>query len=142
MNQRVEDGDEVYGPCPECRGSGRFGASECSHCGGSGQVSTKSTQQREAELTAAAEYGKKLAEKNKPDLTGVVAAGAMVVLIGDIYRVLVEKGLLTQGDAISRLEKLSSEVMASDTAASRGLAVALIDTVRDTIANELGRKPS
>ena len=63
-------------------------------------------------------------------------------MITDVYKALVGKGILSQGDVISRLEKLSAEVMTSDTAASRGLAVALIDIVRNTTANEQGRQPS
>jgi hypothetical protein len=79
---------------------------------------------------------------SEPDFTTPASHGAFVVLITDVYKALVEKGILSQGDMISRLEKLSAEVMTSDTAASRGLAVALIDIVRNTIANEQGRQPS
>ena len=71
---------------------------------------------------------------------GITVSSVMLVLVADIYKVLVDRGLLTQGDAIARLERLSSDV--SKTAADPGLAVSLIDTVRDTIANELNRVPS
>ena len=64
----------------------------------------------------------------------------MLVLVADIYKVLIDGGLIAQGDAIARLERLSRDV--SKTAADPGLAVSLIDTVRDTIANELNRVPS
>jgi hypothetical protein len=93
-------------------------------------------------MTDPEEFGRKLAERTPIDMTGPAYAGAMVALIDDVYKVLVEKGILTQGDAIARLEKVSNEVMASNTGSSSGLAVALIDIVRDTIANELDRKPS
>ena len=93
-------------------------------------------------MTDPEEFGRKLAERSVIDTTGPAYGGAMVALIGDMYKLLVEKGILTQGDAIGRLEKVSNEVMASDAGTSRGLAVALIDIVRDTIANELNRKPS
>jgi hypothetical protein len=88
------------------------------------------------------EFGRKLAERRAIDTTVPAQGGAMVVLISDIYKLLVEKGLITQGDAAARLERLSNEVMASGSEPSRGLSVALIDVVRDTIANEQGRKPS
>ena len=64
----------------------------------------------------------------------------MLVLVADIYKVLIDRDLLAQGDAIARLERLSRDV--SKTPADPGLAVSLIDTVRDTIANQLNRVPS
>jgi len=77
---------------------------------------------------------------DEPDTTGITVASVMVVLFADVYRLLVERGTLTQGDAIARLERLSREVAAL--ADNAGLAVSLVDTVRDTIANELDRRPS
>jgi hypothetical protein len=74
---------------------------------------------------------------DEPDILGITLTSVMVVLIADIYKTLVDRGILTQGDAIARLEHLSRDV--SKTAADPGLAVSLIDTVRDTIANELDR---
>lgn len=76
-----------------------------------------------------------MSEDTNPTLYAV-----MVALFGDIYSVLVEKNLLTQGDAISRLEKLSQG--ASRVSANPGFATSLIDGVRDYVADELDRKPS
>jgi RecJ-like exonuclease len=100
MPQRIPDGDEVYVTCPECRGSGRFGSGECPHCDGTGKVPVKppTKTQREKELSAAEEYGRQLAEKNKPDLTGVVGTGAAIEIIADLYKLLIDKEILTQGD--------------------------------------------
>jgi RecJ-like exonuclease len=142
MNQPVEDGDETYESCPECRGSGRFGTRECPHCGGSGQVPAKAAKtQREEELSAAAEYGQQLAARSRVEVTVPTGNAVMVALVSDIYKLLIEKGIISQGDAIARLDKLSKELM-SATSGDVGLAVALVDIVRNGIANELGRKPS
>ena len=75
------------------------------------------------------------------DMTGPAQGGVIVALVADLYKLLVEKGVLTQGDAIARVEKLSHEIMIAG-GETRGLAVALIDIVRDTLANDLDRKPS
>lgn len=76
-----------------------------------------------------------MSEDTNPTLYAV-----MVTLFADIYSVLIEKNLLTLGDATSRLEKLSQT--ASAQSANPGFAASLIDGVRDTIADELDRKPS
>lgn len=88
------------------------------------------------------EFGRTLAEANKPDLTNAALSGAVIELIADIYKLLVEKQILTQGDAIARLEKVSKAVMASDMGAVRAHAVVLIDTVRNSVAGESKREPS
>jgi DnaJ-class molecular chaperone len=41
MSQHIEDGDETYMLCPECRGSGHFGTRNCPYCDGSGEVVIK-----------------------------------------------------------------------------------------------------
>jgi hypothetical protein len=91
-----------------------------------------------------AEYGRRLAEQSaaKLDLTSVAQSAAAIALFCDIYQLLVEKQVLTQGDAVSRLEKVSNAIMASDTGTSRAHAVALVDIVRNAIAGETERKPS
>jgi hypothetical protein len=88
-----------------------------------------------------AEYGRQLAARSRVDVTVPTGNAVMVALVGDIYKLLIEKGVISQGDAIARLEKLSKELMAG-TSGDVGLAVSLVDIVRDGIANELGRKPS
>jgi hypothetical protein len=67
---------------------------------------------------------------------------AAIALFCDIYKLLVEKQVLTQGDAVARLEKVANAIMASDTGTSRAHAVVLIDIVRDGIAGDPKRKPS
>ena len=64
-----------------------------------------------------AEYGRRLAEQSaaKLDPTSVAQSAAAIALFSDIYQLLVEKQVLTQGDAVSRLEKVSNAIMASDT---------------------------
>jgi len=47
---------------------------------------------------------------DEPDTISITVASVMVVLMVDVYRTLVSSGILTQGDAIARLEKLSTEV--------------------------------
>jgi hypothetical protein len=76
------------------------------------------------------------------DLDHIARSSAANVLIADIYKLLIEKQILTQGDAIARLERVSNTVMASDTGTSRANAVTFIDIVRDAVAGESGRKPS
>ena len=91
-----------------------------------------------------AEYGRRLAEQSaaKLDLTSVAQSAAAIALFCDIYKLLVEKQVLTQGDAVARLEKVANAIMASDTGTSRAHAVVLIDIVRDGIAGDPKRKPS
>jgi hypothetical protein len=76
------------------------------------------------------------------DIDHIARSSAASELIADIYKLLIEKQILTQGDAIARLEKVSNAVMASDTGTSRAHAVAFIDIVRNVIAGESERKPS
>jgi hypothetical protein len=78
---------------------------------------------------------------SRVDVTVPKGNAVMVALVGDIYKLLIEKGIISQGDVIARLEKLSRELM-GQTGGDVGLAVSLVDTVRDLIANELERKPS
>jgi hypothetical protein len=54
------------------------------------------------------------------NLDHIARSSAAIELIADIYKLLIEKQILTQGDAIARLEKVSNAVMASDTGTSRG----------------------
>ena len=92
-----------------------------------------------------AEHGRRLAEASaaKLDPTSTAQAAAAVTMFADLYQLLVEKQILTQGDAIARLEKVSIAVMgASDTGAARAHAVTLIDIVRNSVAGEVERKPS
>jgi hypothetical protein len=92
------------------------------------------------------EYGRRRAEAAaeavKPILISVAQSAAAVEMFTDIYKLLVEKQILTQGDAIARLEKASNAVMASDTGDTRAHAVALIDIVRNAVAGEPKREPS
>jgi hypothetical protein len=89
------------------------------------------------------EYGRRRAAAAKPiDTTAIAQTSAVTVLITNIYELLVEKQILTQGDAIARLEKVSREIMASDTAEARAHAVILVDNVRNGVAGESKRKPS
>jgi hypothetical protein len=85
-------------------------------------------------------FGKLLVEKNPRNTTIATMNGVIGSLLTDIYRLFVERGIITQGDAIARLERLSSD--ASEMASDPGLAVMLIDHVRNAIANEFDRKPS
>jgi secreted Zn-dependent insulinase-like peptidase len=87
-------------------------------------------------------FGEGLAKANEPDMTNNARSSACIELISDIYKLLIEKQILTQGDAVARLEKVSNAVMASDTGTSRAHAVTLIDIVRDGVAGERERKPS
>ncbi|MGA2895157.1 MAG: hypothetical protein ABSE22_20015 [Xanthobacteraceae bacterium] len=68
--------------------------------------------------------------------------GVSVLLIGEVLKILVEKGVLTEGEAMARLERLSAECMAAPTGASAGEAVSIIQIVRDMVAGEAHRKPS
>jgi hypothetical protein len=76
------------------------------------------------------------------DIDHIARSGAAVELIADIYKLLVEKQIITQGDAVARLDKVSNAIMASDTGTSRAHAVALVDIVRNALAGEPERKPS
>ena len=79
---------------------------------------------------------------NLDNLDHIARSSAANALIADIYKLLVEKQILTQGDAVARLEKVSNAIMASDTGTSRAHAVAFIDIVRNVIAGDPERKPS
>jgi len=68
--------------------------------------------------------------------------GVSAVLIGEVLKILVEKGVLTEGEAIARLERISAECMVSPTDAAAGEAVGIIRIVRDMVAGEAQRKPS
>lgn len=78
----------------------------------------------------------------RTNLDHIARSSAANALIADIYKLLVEKQILTQGDAVARLEKVSNAIMASDTGTSRAHAVAFIDIVRNVIAGDPERKPS
>jgi hypothetical protein len=146
-HRRVED-DGPREPCPECKGSGKFASGNCRHCDGTGEVPGKplTKTQREEEISAAAEYGnrqgKVAAEAVKPDLISVAQSAAAVVMFCDIYTLLVEKQILTQGDAVARLEKVSNAVMVSGPDDLRAHAVTLIDIVRNALADEPKRESS
>jgi UDP-2,3-diacylglucosamine pyrophosphatase LpxH len=64
---------------------------------------------------------------------------AETMLIGTIFEMLIEKGVLHQGETIARLEKVSKEMMAWPNSIK---AVCYVDLVRDHIAGEKKGKPS
>jgi hypothetical protein len=61
---------------------------------------------------------------------------AHTALICEIVGMLIEKGVLNQGEVISRLERLSKDMMTRRTAA---IAVPVVDIVRDYVAGEFDR---
>ena len=74
------------------------------------------------------------------DSTAPIVGGVVAVLAADIYKLLVERDVLTQGDAVARLERLSFEI--GQHRDNPGYAVMLIDVVRNSVANEQYRRPS
>jgi hypothetical protein len=78
-------------------------------------------------------------ERTREASTKVQIEAAETMLITTLFEMLIEKGHLHQGEVISRLEKLSAEVM---TLPNSSKAISYIDTVRDHIAGERERKPS
>jgi hypothetical protein len=86
-----------------------------------------------------AEYGRRLAEEaaRRFDPVSHAQSGAAIALFGNLYRLLIEKQVVTQAEAVARLERLSNEIMSAPvTDDTRGLAVALIDIVRNGVAGE------
>jgi hypothetical protein len=65
--------------------------------------------------------------------------GAAALVIGTLLQMLVEKGVLHQGEVIAKLENLSRELMAQSLSTG---AMGFIDVVRDMVAGEARRKPS
>ena len=77
------------------------------------------------------------------DLANRIAKiGASAVLIGEILRLLIEKGVLREVEAIDRLERIAAGCMASSDAQSVADQVVIIQSVRDYVAGELDRRPS
>jgi hypothetical protein len=64
---------------------------------------------------------------------------AHVAIMCEVIGALIEKGTLNQGDMISRLEKLSADLMTRQGAEH---AVPIVDIVRNYVAKELRRAPS
>jgi len=64
-----------------------------------------------------AEHGRRLAEASaaKLDPTSTAQAAAAVTMFADLYQLLVEKQILTQGDAIARWKKCRSPLWAPQT---------------------------
>jgi hypothetical protein len=77
------------------------------------------------------------------DVEAVMASarvfGAQTVVFLELLGMLIEKGVLNQGDVIARYERLSAKLM-SDPLGQEG--VQLADIVRNFAAAEQGRKPS
>jgi hypothetical protein len=65
--------------------------------------------------------------------------GATALVIGTVLQMLVEKGILHQGEVIAKLDQLSRELMAQSLSAG---ATEFIDVVRDMVAGEPQRRPS
>lgn len=76
-----------------------------------------------------------------------------LILLGEMFKMLIEKDLLNEGDVIARLERVSVECGGSNTryishlpgtgiGTSAAEAVGQIQIVRDIVAGEVDRKPS
>jgi hypothetical protein len=89
-----------------------------------------------------AEIGRKVAEANPQDAAKFASEAVAVILIGEVLKMLVEKGLLNEGEVITTLEKVSAEYMVSPTGEAAGKAVGFLNIVRDIVAGEVNRKPS
>ena len=77
------------------------------------------------------------------DLANRIAKiGVSAVLIGEVLRLLIEKGALREGEAVDRLERIAAGCMASSDAKSVAEQVGIIQAIRDYVAGELDRKPS
>jgi hypothetical protein len=80
---------------------------------------------------------------DRKDLAERIAiVGVSAVLIGEIFKLLIEKGVLREGEAVDRLERLAADLMSTPTGKSAPEAVSIIQAVRDYVADEIGRKPS
>jgi hypothetical protein len=64
--------------------------------------------------------------------------GANAMIVCELVRLLIEKGVLNQGDVIAAYEKLSRKMMEQ----GQKEAMQLADIVRDLAAGEQERKPS
>ena len=64
-----------------------------------------------------------------------------VILIGEIFKMLIKKGLLSEHEVVARLEQIAAECMASPGAAP-ARAVGVVQIVRDIVADQVARKPS
>lgn len=65
--------------------------------------------------------------------------GATALVIGTVLQMLVDKGVLHQGQIIAKLDQLSRELMAQSLSAG---ATEFIDVVRDMVAGDPQRRPS
>ena len=80
---------------------------------------------------------------DRKDLSEWIArVGVNAVLVGEIFKLLIEKGVLREGEAVDRLERLAADLMSTPTGKNAPEAVSIIQAVRDYVADEIGRKPS
>jgi hypothetical protein len=85
------------------------------------------------------EFGRKLAEQTPPHPERWALDAAPFTVLGEVLALLVEKNVLNEGDVIARLESTMMQIGKQPGAA---YAVAMIQALRDRVANELDRKPS
>lgn len=67
------------------------------------------------------------------------ARRATALVIGTVLQMLVDKGVLHQGQIIAKLDQLSRELMAQSLSAG---ATEFIDVVRDMVVGDPQRRPS
>jgi hypothetical protein len=73
---------------------------------------------------------------------GLAAQSVVVTLVSEMLKMLIEKGLLNEGEVRTRLENISAEIMETDTGVSGAKAVGFIQIMIDTVEGRPGRKPS
>ena len=67
---------------------------------------------------------------------------AQTLIVMTLFGLLIDKGVLHQGEVISALEQLSIDLMKKTESTGIGTAVQHVDAVRDFFAQEDWRKPS